>query len=233
VKTSLLILLLVELSFGQAIPHRADGKPDFSGVWQADNNGASWNILDHRADYNTPGGKGVVEGNVLPYQPAAAAKQKENFAHQENDPVAQCALPGIPRAEYISPFKITQTPTQIVIVYEYAHGERIIPIGGKHRDTQPTWMGDSVASWDGDTLVLDAVGFNANTWFDMAGNFHSEALHVVERLKLNDAHTIAYEATIEDPKVFTKPWKMSFPLTAHPEITLQEYDCSEAAPARK
>jgi hypothetical protein len=213
-----------------SIPHTAEGKPDFSGVWQADN-GASWNILDHRADYNSPGGKGVVEGNALPYQPAAAAKQKENAAHLENDPLAHCLLPGIPRAEYVSPFRILQTPQQIVILYEYAHGWRTIPIGWKHPaggDLQSSRMGDSVAAWDGDTLVIDATGFNGASWFDMAGNFHSEDLHVVERLKMLDAHTIAYEAAIEDPKVFTKPWKMSFSITGHPDMQLQEYECSEA-----
>ena len=199
--------------------------PDLSGVWQADN-GAGWNILDHRGDYQAPAGKGVVEGNGLPYLPAALAQRADNAKHPERDPLAHCQAAGIPRAVYISPFKIIQTAKEIDILYEYAHAWRIIPLNKEHRkNLEPSWMGDSVGRWDGATLVIDTVGFNDHTWFDMAGNFHSDALHVIERYRLADPRTIAYEATIEDPGVFSKPWKMSFNIAARPDIELQEFEC--------
>ena len=200
-------------------------QPDLSGVWQADN-GAGWDILNHRGDYGAPGGRGVVEGNALPYLPAALARRNDNAKHLDRDPLAHCQLAGVPRAVYISPFKIVQTPKEVDILYEYAHAWRVIPLNREHpKDPEHTWMGDSVGRWDGDTLVIDAMGFNDQSWFDLAGSFHSGDLHVVERYRLADARTIAYEATIEDSKVFSKPWKMSFNITARPDIELKEFEC--------
>jgi hypothetical protein len=198
----------------QAPPVRrvADGKPDLSGIWQTQT-GSDWDILDHRGDYAAPAGKGIVEGNAL------------------NDPDAHCQLPGVPRAVYVSPWKIVQTPQEVTMLYEFVHGWRVIPLDNrKHPETlEPSWMGDSVGHWDGDTLVVDVAGFNDKTWFDMAGNFHSAAMHVVERYRPTDANTIAYEATIDDPMVFTKSWKMSFPIhrVMEPRFQLSEFECSD------
>ena len=198
---------------GQALPRTADGKPDLSGVWQAVNT-ANWNILAHAAEKDVPAGLGVVEGDQIPYQPSAAAKQKENFANRATaDPESKCYLPGVPRITYMPyPFQIFQTPAHIAITYEYVHAVRRIFMQGSHPDDIEWFMGDSRGHWEGDTLVVDVKNFNDQTWFDRSGNFHSEALHVIERYTPISANNINYEATIEDPKVFTRPWKMSMPL---------------------
>jgi hypothetical protein len=213
---------------GQALPRTADGKPDLSGIWQAVNT-ANWNILPHGADFGIPAGLGVVEGDSLPYNEAGAAKQRENFANRATaDPESLCFQPGVPRATYMVPFQIVQTPTQISIFYEYAHTLRNIFMNTPHLDGPiEFWNGDSRGRWEGDTLVVDVVHFNAETWFDRAGNHHSEELHVVERYTPMGPNHITYEATIEDPKVFTRPWKMSMPLyrRMEPNIQLLEYEC--------
>ncbi len=127
------------------------------------------------------------------------------------------------------PFEIVQTPQKIAISYEFAHALRTVTMdGSSHPEGLPdTWMGDSRGRWEGKTLVVDVKNFNDDTWFDRAGNFHSDALHVVERYTLTDPDHIAYEATIEDPKVFTRPWKMSMPLYRRVDknVKLLEYEC--------
>jgi hypothetical protein len=214
---------------GQALPRMPDGKPDLSGIWQAVNT-AGWNILPHAAEDGVPAGLGVVDGGVLPYTPAAAARQRENFAKRATlDPEARCLLPGVPRATYMGfPFQIVQTPNQTSILYEYAHTLRNIFMNSQHpRGPIEWWMGDSRGRWEGDTLVVDVVHFNDQTWFDRAGNHHSEQLHVIERYTLVGANHMNYEATIEDPKVFTRPWTMRMPLYRRLDANMQllEYEC--------
>jgi len=199
---------------GQTLPRTADGKPDLSGIWQAVNT-ANWNVLSHNAEKDVPAGLGVVEGDEIPYQPAAAAKQKENFANRATaDPESKCYLPGVPRIMYMPyPFQIFQTPTHIAMTFEYVHAVRRIFMNTPHPDGELEWfMGDSRGRWEGDTLVVDVKDFTGMTWFDRSGNFHSESLHVVERYTPTGANNINYEVTIEDPTVFTRPWKMSMPL---------------------
>ena len=224
-----LIAIAPAAAAGQSLPRTSDGKPELSGIWQAVNT-AAWNILPHGAEAGVPGGLGVVEGNEIPYTPAAAAKQRDNYTNRaELDPETQCYLPGVPRATYMGlPFQIVQTPAQITLLYEYDHTVRNVFMNSPHpRGPIQFWMGDSRGSWDGDTLVVDVVHFNDQTWFDRAGNHHSEALHVIERYTLIARDHINYEATIEDPKVFTRPWKMSMILYRHREKNFQllEYDC--------
>jgi len=157
----------------------------------------------------------VVEGDEIPYQPAAAAKQKENFANRATaDPESKCYLPGVPRIMYMPyPFQIFQTPTHIAMTFEYVHAVRRIFMNTPHPDGELEWfMGDSRGRWEGDTLVVDVKDFTGMTWFDRSGNFHSESLHVVERYTPTGANNINYEVTIEDAKVFTRTWKMSMPL---------------------
>src|SRR5437879_6308043 len=164
-----------------AIPRTADGKPDLSGIWQVMNT-ANWDIQDHSAQKGVPGSQGVVEGNEIPYQPWALAKKKENYERRTTlDPETKCYLPGVPRATYMPyPFQIVQGTQFIAIAYEYAHAARRIFLDGSpHPKVLEAWMGDSRGRWDGDTLVVDVGNFNDQTWFDRAGNFHSEALHVV------------------------------------------------------
>jgi hypothetical protein len=199
---------------GQALPRTPDGKPDLSGIWQAVNT-ANWNILGHEAQKDVPAGLGVVEGNEIPYQPWAAAKQKENFANRAfMDPESKCFLPGVPRITYMPyPFQIFQTPAHIAITYEYVHAVRRIFMNSPHPDGEiEFFMGDSRGRWEGDTLVVDVAHLTSETWLDRSGNFHSEALHVIERYTPISVNHVNYEATIEDPKVFTRPWKMSMPL---------------------
>jgi hypothetical protein len=209
------------------IPRTADGKPDFSGFWQVLTS-ANWNIQDHRAEKGIPASQGIVVGNEIPYQPWALAKRNENYAHRETeDPQAKSYIQGVPRITYTPfPFQIVETPKEITIFYEYVHGVRHLFRDGQDHPAGHIdwWFGDSRAKWDGDTLVVDVTDFNDRTWFDHAGNFHSDELHVVERYTLTDADHINYEATIEDPKVFTKPWKINATIYRHKEKGFQLLD---------
>jgi len=218
----------------------ADGKPDLNGVWQALNT-ANWDLQDHAARigplvalgaaFSVPAGSGVVEGNEIPYLPEAAEKKKENAAKWlTSDPEIKCYLPGVPRATYMPyPFQIFQTRENVLIAYEFAGAVRTIYVDSKQESPSDTWMGWSVGHWEGDTLVVDVTSFNDQTWFDRAGNFHSDALHVVERYTPTGKDAIEYEATIEDPKVFSKPWKIRMPLYRRLEknAQVQEYSCVE------
>jgi len=235
-------------------PRTADGKPDLNGIWQALNE-ANYDIQAHMArpamavrpgPYgpvpaapvlalgaigSVPPGMGIVEGDEIPYKPEAAAKKKENQEHWlERDPEIKCYLPGVPRATYMPyPFQIFQSPSAIFIAYEYAGAVRNIYLRDPGPPPIDSWMGQSVARWDGDTLVVDSNGFNDSTWFDRAGNFHSDKLHVTERYTRTSPDIISYEATIEDPNVFTRPWKMSMPLYRRVEKNAQllDFKCVE------
>jgi hypothetical protein len=178
-----------------------------------------------------PAGEGVVEGNEIPYQPWAAARKKENAEHWlERDPEVKCHMPGVPRATYMPyPFQILQGTDKILIAYEFAGTTRTIHMDDVGNSPSPTWIGWSRGLWEGETLVVDVTGFNGETWFDRAGNFHSDALHVVERYTPLSPYHLMYEATIEDPNVFTRPWKISMPLYRRLEEDKQllEYKCVE------
>ena len=220
-------------------PRTQDGLPDLQGVWQVVN-AAAWDIQDHHARPGVPGGQGVVDGNEIPYQSWAAAKKQENFDNRLTaDPVAKCYLPGVPRITYMPyPFQIFQTANSTVIIYEYVHAVRTIYTDRPHFEGEiGFWSGQSRGRWDGDTLVVDAMHFNGESWFDAAGNFSSDALHVVERYTRTGPDHIAYEVTIEDPNVFTRPWKMRMPLYRRQEERAQllDYEChalSEEAAGR-
>src|SRR6266478_5391017 len=228
--------LVVIQAAGQAqayvAPRTPDGKPNLNGIWQTLNT-ANWDIQGHAARAGqvvalgavgaVPAGLGVVEGDEIPYLPAAAAKKKENFANRLTlDPEVKCYLPGVPRATYMPfPFQIVQTPQYILISYEYANAVRTIYMKDPGPSPIDSWMGQSVGHWEGDTLVVDVTGLNDQSWFDRAGDFHSDALHVVERYTLRGADTLMYEATIEDKNVFTRPWKISMPVYRRLEKNVQ------------
>ncbi len=238
-----------------------DGKPNFSGVWQA-NNEANWDLQPHQArpgavtqrgvyPYSyaevpaapvlalgaaagVPGSLGVVQGDAqIPYTPDALARKQENAAHWiDRDPELKCYLPGIPRAMYMPyPFQIAQSSTKIQMAYTFTNAARTIHLDKVEGPPDDTWMGHSVGRWEGDTLVVDVTNFNDKTWFDRAGNFHSDALHIVERFTPITADALRYEVTIEDPKVFTRPWKIAMPIyrRLEPNIQLLEYPCIEFA----
>jgi hypothetical protein len=225
----LLSLILIAPAFGQ-IPRTPEGKPDLSGIWQALNT-ANIDIEDHAAQKGAPAGQSVVEGNQIPYQPWALAKKKDNYANRATlDPENKCYLPGVPRITYLGlPFQIFERSDLVTMLYEHAHANRFIYTNGTPHPKGPIewWMGDSRGHWEGDTLVVDNVHFNDQTWFDHAGDFHSEDLHVVERYSLLDADHINYRVTIEDPKVFTRPWNIEMVLYRHVEKNFQllEYEC--------
>jgi hypothetical protein len=208
----------------------ADGKPDLNGVWQVMNT-AHVDLEPHHARPGMPGGLGVVDGGEIPYQPWALAKRKEHVENRASqDPLGKCFLPGVPRATYLPyPFQIAQTAKHLAISHEFAHTMRIIYTDGTpHPGPLDFWMGDSRGKWEGDTLVVDTTHFNDRTWFDMSGNFHSEALHVIERFTPSaDGQRMQYDVTIDDAKVFTRPWKMSMPIYRRAERNLQivDYDC--------
>ena len=217
---SLVLLALVVLSSradGQQAykpPRTVDGRPDLQGIWQVVN-AASWDLEDHAATLGVPAGLSVVEGGEIPYKPEALAQRNKNRQERLTaDPATKCYLPGVPRVTYMPyPFQIFQTPGHIAITYEYVHAVRRIFMNTPHPDGELEWfMGDSRGRWEGDTLVVDVKDFTGMTWFDRSGNFHSESLHVVERYTPTGANNINYEVTIEDPKVFTRTWKMSMPL---------------------
>ena len=211
-------------------PRTRDGHPDLQGVWQALNT-VAWDLEAHQASIGVPAGHGVVEGGAIPYQAWALAKKKENFAKRSTlDPATRCYLPGVPRITYMPhPFQIVQQADKVTILYEYLRAIRYIFMNGNPHPPGPIdwWMGDSRGRWEGNTLVVDAVHFSDRTWLDRAGNFHSEALHVVERYTPTGPDHMLYEATIEDPKVFTRPWKISTPLYRRHERNseLLEYEC--------
>jgi len=217
---------------GQSLtpPRTQDGRPNLNGIWQALNT-AAWDIQDHHAQLGVPAGQGVVEGNDIPYQPWALARKQENFKNRLTADLVEARgfLPGVPRIMYMPfPFQIFQTPKYIAMVFEYAHAFRTLHTDGTEHLKGPInwWLGDSRGRWEGDTLVVDVVHFTDQTWFDRAGNFHSDALHLVERYTLMGPDHLNYEVTIEDPQVFTRPWKMSMPLYRRKErnVRILEYE---------
>jgi hypothetical protein len=239
---------------GYRPPRLADGHPDLNGIWQALNE-ANYDIQIHAArpalalrdgPYGpvpappvlalgavgaVPPGVGVVEGDELPYKPEALVTRRENQQQWlSRDPEIKCYLPGVPRATYMPhPFQIVQSASQLLITYQYAGAVRDIHLKDPGPAPVDSWMGQSVAKWDGDTLVVTVTGQNDQTWFDRAGNFHSDGLHVVERYTRTSADVISYEATIEDPNVFTRPWKMTMPLYRRQErnAQLMDFKCVE------
>src|SRR5262245_60580506 len=225
-----------QASAGPAIPRTADGKPDLSGIWQVLDNSLDGNIEPHAASYGVRAGQGAIvdpPDGKIPYLPAALAKRQENYKNRAKDPVAYCFKPGVPRITYIPfPFQISQTPKMIQITYEIVHNYRSIYINGsEHLPGIDFFNGDSRAKWDGDTLVVDVTNFNDDpahpTWFDASGNYHSDALHVVERWTRTGPDTMVYRATMEDRKVFSRPWTIEVLLYRHQEknFRIMEYEC--------
>ena len=180
-----------------------------------------------------PADLGVVEGDEIPYQPWAAARQQENFADVlDRDPEVRCYLPGVPRAMYMPhKFQIIQGTTKVMMAFEFRNADRTIHLDEVALYPADAYMGHSVGRWEGDTLVVDVTRFTPYTWLDRSGNFHSDALHVVERYTPLGRDAIQYEATIEDPKVFTRPWTIRLPLyrRLEPDVRLVPFRCMEMA----
>ena len=235
-------------------PRAADGHPDLNGIWQAVST-THYDLETHMARPAlalregpegpvpaapvlalgavgaVPAGLSVVEDGSIPYKPEALAKKKENQEHWlERDPEIKCYLPGVPRATYMPyPLQIFHSENDMFIAYEYAGAVRDIYLDDPGPPPIDSWMGQSVGRWEGETFVIDVTGFNDQTWFDRSGNFHSDQLHVVERYTRVGPDHLWYEATIEDPEVFTRPWKIGMPLyrRVEPNAQLMDFKCVE------
>ena len=217
-------------------PRTSDGEPDLNGIWQALTT-AHWDIEAHAARHGpivelgalgaVPGGLGIVEGGTIPYTPEARAKQQANLAQWwKLDPAIKCFMPGIPRANYMPfPFQIIQTPENVIFAYEFASASRIVYMNRPDFDSPgDNWMGHSRGHWEGETLVIDVSAQVPDTWLDSSGNHHSGEIHVVERYTATGPDHLHYEATITDPKTYTRPWKVSFPLYRRIEENMQLLD---------
>ena len=239
----------------------ASGKPDFGGVWQALNEAhwdlqaheARPAIVTQRGIYDyeyarvpaapvlalgaaggVPGSLGVVQGDgQIPYKPEALAVKQSNSENWiDRDPELKCYLPGIPRAMYMPyPFTIVQGTDKIHMTYAFSNAARVIHMDKVEGPPDDTYMGHSVGRWEGDTLVVDVTNFNGKNWLDRAGNYHSDALHLVERFTAISPDAIQYDVTIEDPKTFTQPWTISMPLYRRLEAnaTVLDYNCIDFA----
>ena len=219
-----------------------DGYPSIEGVWRAWNL-AKYDLEDHGAKPGIPAGRGFVvdpPDGKIPYKPEMLARRRKNYEGTRttdilvhSDPLAKCYMPGVPRLTYLGwPFQIIQDKQDVNFTYEWSHKKRIVPIG----DTSPLpdpegglnlrWNGMARGRYDGNSLVVTLGNFNPYTWFDMAGNFHSDALTVVERYTPIGPDTLQYEATMTDPNVFTRPWTIRMVLQRQKEIGLLDYECT-------
>jgi hypothetical protein len=253
-----LALMLVAAGSGAAtaqdIPRTPTGRPDFNGIWQALGN-AHWDIEPHTARAalamqpgpvvpvpasevvalgavgSVPSGWGIVVGGEIPYLPAALERRNENRElWLERDPEIKCYLPGVPRAMYMPyPFQIFQSDSHFFMAFEYAGAVRNVYLTDPGPPQVDSWMGQSVGHWEGDTFVVVSNGFNDQTWFDRAGNHHSWQMVVTERFTLRGPDHILYEATMEDPETFARPWTIRLPLYRHVDenARLGQFKCVE------
>jgi hypothetical protein len=226
-------------------PRTSDGQPRIEGVWHG-NPGGSYSIEDlelqaiyqqRRRDESRRGRSRIIDpaDGKIPYQPWAAAKAKDIFDNhldprpEHLDPVSRCVVQGVPRAMYQGEYQILQSPGQIVFLIEPVHQYRVIPLDGRPHPPEniKLFMGSSRGRWEGNTLVVHSTNFNNLTWFAIVGSFHSDAMQIVERFTIVDANTISYRATIEDPKVYTRPWTLGVQIQRMTDYEILEEACHE------
>ena len=204
----------------ETAPRTTDGKPDLQGIWIS-RNAAAFDVTE------------IADEHEIPYLPDALDREQKGL---RVDPIAHCAMPGVPRIMYTPfPFQILQRPGYVVFMFEYLHDQRIVPTNSRpHLDGIDLWLGDSVGHWEGDTLVVDVTNLRQETWLDSARHTHSDALHVVERYTRVAPNLITYEATLEDLKTYSRPWKISMPLhrITDPGFELREQECQEGDSGR-
>ena len=205
-------------------PARINGRPNFNGIWQALNT-AYWNLEDHSAEglkdiwqlgaiAAIPAGQSVVRGGTIPYTPEALVKRNDNRAKwPAADPEAKCYMLGVPRVTYHNmPFQIFQAEGDLLMVYPFAAANRVIYMSDRSELPVDSWMGKSDGTWDGDVLVVTTKWQNGQSWLDRAGNHASNQLTVTERFRLLGPNHLSYEATLDDPQTFTRPWTIEMPL---------------------
>ena len=225
---TMLIVLLLPFAHALAkekIPRLPSGKPDFSGIWQT-TSAADFDLEPHAARKDAPPGPGIVTGNTIPYLPEALEQKRKNFEQRDvADPRLKCWTLGTPRGIYYpEPFQVFQRDRDLTLVFQFGQSVRTIHTNATQHPRvtdNEFYLGDSRGHWEGDTLIVDVTDFNNETWLDRAGNFHSPQLHVVERWTFLDANTIQYQATLEDPNVFSKPWSIEVLLDRHREKDFQ------------
>ena len=236
---AVVLLLASSATASFAAAPRLGGKPNLNGIWQVMNT-ANWDLEAHSAQklepawplgalFAMPAGKSVVVGGTIPYRPEAL-KLRDQYREQwpKSDPETLCYLPGIPRATYLPyPFQIIQGDRDILMVYSYATSNRTIHMHGHEEPPVDSWMGRSEGRWDGNTLVVTTTGSNGMAHLDRAGDFFSSSLKVVERFTMKDPNVILYEATLDDPQTYSRPWTIRMPLYKHVEenAELLEYKC--------
>jgi hypothetical protein len=239
-RLALAVLAITAAAFAQTpakkyppVPRASDGKLDLTGVYQAGSNRiGTWE------EVNATGTGGEITPFAVPpnrekapYQAWAAQRVLESFNRRGiDDPMVRCLPPGVPRTTTMGlfPMQIVQTPKQVILLFEVFHVFRVVPIGTNHPDdVEPSYSGDSVGHWEGDTLVVDVIGFNDETWLAGTGTFHSDQLHVVEKFTRADYNTIQYEVTMTDPKVLTKPWVERTTMMLREGTRLREYECNQ------
>jgi hypothetical protein len=241
-KLRVLSFVVAAATASAQVPRTADGHSDVSGIWQAMGT-ANWDLEDHGPEAGPfyqlgalgaiPPGRGVVEGGTIPYKPEALAKRNQNRANRwKDDPELKCYMPGIPRAAYLpQPFQIVQGTNVVLMAYQFASANRVVNMGKPKEAAVDTWMGTGNGHWEGDTLVIENTGLNDQSWLDRSGNYHSDALKVTERYTRTDRDHIRYEATMDDPQVFTRPWKIAMTLyrDVDPNAAIGEFKCVEYA----
>jgi hypothetical protein len=216
------------------VPRAADGKPDLSGVWIT----GALQLLIGEAEARAILQADAAAGRHVPpprepppYKPEAEAKRQEYLARRGiDDPMARCLISGVPRITTRPlPFQIVQMPGQVILLYEAHHAFRIVPTDGRPHpdDIEPSYLGDSVGHWEGDTLVIDVIGFNEKTWLAGVGTIHSDKLRVTERYTRDTYETVIYDVTMDDPEVFTRPWHTQEIFRLRPKERLREYECIE------
>lgn len=214
-----------------------DGKtPDFRGIWQVRDT-AYVNIEGHRGEKGIAAARSLVvdpPNGKIPYKPEALARRQENYKNRATaDPSLKCYQAGVPRATYLpTPLQILQSPGNFAIVYEENHAFRVFhPDTRPHFDATDWWMGDTRYRWEGDTLVASVVALTDQLWLDQAGNYHSTEFRVVERYRMTGADTLEYEARIEDPVVYSRPWTLRTVLyrNKQPGARIIEDECLEDA----
>jgi len=237
-----------------AIPRGPDGKPDLNGIWQVLSN-ANVNleasapkaafalvpgdfvpvpapeVVALGAVGAVPATFGVVEGGVIPYKPEALAQRDANRENWlTSDPEIKCYMPGVPRATYMPhPFQIFHSDKAVFFAYSFAGAVRNIYLEDPGEAPLDSWMGQSYGHWEGDTFVVEVTALDDRTWFDRAGNYHSYKMKVTERYTLVSANVMEYEATIDDPETFERPWTINMPIYRRLEegFELPQFKCVE------